>query len=108
MCARVGFKSMFQFRTIWVVVLLGAAAGQGRAAEPDGRAIYRELCASCHGKNGEGVKKKYPDALHGDWSLEKLTRYIDKNMPDDAPEKCVGEDAAAVARYINDAFYSKE
>src|SRR6185503_5690240 len=30
------------------------------------------------------------------------------NMPDDAPEKCVGPDADAVARYIYDAFYSRE
>ncbi len=78
------------------------------ADPPQGRAIYRELCASCHGQDGEGVKKKYADALHGDWSIEKLTRYIDKNMPEDDPDKCVGADAAAVARYINDAFYSRE
>ena len=80
------------------------------AAEPmpDGRAIYRQQCVKCHGKNGEGVKNKYADALHGDWSIEKLTRYIDKNMPEEAPEQCVGDDAAAVARYINDTFYSRE
>ena len=29
-------------------------------------------------------------------------------MPDDAPEKCVGPEAEAVARYIYDAFYSRE
>jgi hypothetical protein len=75
---------------------------------PNGEAIYRQLCANCHGKNGEGVKDKYKDELHGDWSLAKLTRYIDKNMPDDAPEKCVGPDAEAVASYIYDAFYSRE
>jgi len=73
-----------------------------------GRDIFRQQCAKCHGRNGEGVKGKYNDALHGDWSMEKLTRYIDKNMPDDAPEKCVGPDAEAVARYIYDAFYSRE
>src|SRR5207244_13013836 len=79
-------------------------------AEPNkrGREIFRQLCVKCHGRNGEGVKGKYDDALHGDWSIEKLTRYIDKSMPDDAPEKCVGQDAAAVARYIYDAFYSRE
>src|SRR5436309_4896088 len=73
-----------------------------------GREIFRQLCAKCHGRNGEGVKGKYDDALRGDWPIEKLTRYIDKNMPDDAPEKCVGADAEAVARYIYDAFYSRE
>src|SRR5213076_1180852 len=73
-----------------------------------GREIFRQLCAKCHGRNGEGAKGKYDDALRGDWPIEKLTRYIDKNMPDDAPEKCVRPDAEAVARYIYDAFYSRE
>lgn len=73
-----------------------------------GAALYKEHCVRCHGKNGEGVKGKYDDALHGDWSLEKLTRYISKNMPEDAPGTCVGEDATEVSRYINDAFYSRE
>src|SRR5437588_9257256 len=73
-----------------------------------GREIFRQICAKCHGRNGEGVKGKYDDALHGDWAIEKLTRFIDKSMPDDAPEKCKGPDAEAVARYIYDAFYSRE
>jgi cytochrome c553 len=76
--------------------------------KPDGRELYRQQCAKCHGKNGQGAKGKYDEALHGDWALEKLTRYIDKNMPEDAPEKCVGPDAEAVARYIHEAFYSRE
>jgi hypothetical protein len=54
------------------------------------------------------VKKRHAEPLHGDWSLEKLTRYIDKNMPEDAPGKCQGKEAAAVARFIYDAFYSPE
>jgi hypothetical protein len=73
-----------------------------------GREIYRQWCAKCHGPNGEGVKGKYEDALRGDRSLEKLTRYIDRAMPDDDPGKCVGEDAAAVASYIYNSFYSRE
>src|SRR5882724_6249039 len=81
---------------------------QSAEQQTTGREIFRQQCAKCHGRNGEGVKGKYNDALHGDWSLEKLTRYIDKSMPDDAPEKCVGPDAEAVARYIYDAFYSRE
>ena len=40
--------------------------------------------------------------------MEKLTRYIEKSMPDDDPGTCVGADAQAVARYIYDAFYSRE
>ncbi len=96
---------------MWVTLgWLLASQPRLHAADPhsNGRDIYRQQCAKCHGKAGDGVKGKYDDALHGDWSLEKLTRYIDKNMPDNAPEKCVGADAEAVARYIHDAFYSRE
>lgn len=54
------------------------------------------------------MKGKYDDALQGDRSLENLTRYIDKAMPEDDPDMCTGKDAAAVARYIYNAFYSRE
>src|SRR3954470_23319046 len=95
----------------FVLLLLFALSNQLRlraAPTPNGREFFRQQCAKCHGKTGDGVKGKYDDALHGDWSIEKLTRYIDKNMPDDDPDKCVGPDAEAVARYIYDAFYSRE
>jgi Protein of unknown function (DUF1592)/Protein of unknown function (DUF1588)/PA14 domain/Cytochrome C oxidase, cbb3-type, subunit III len=96
---------------VWFPLLclfLGQFHLEGAERHPPGRDIFRQLCAKCHGRNGEGVKGKYDDALRGDWSIEKLSRYIDKNMPDDAPEKCVGPDAAEVARYIYDTFYSRE
>ena len=73
-----------------------------------GRVLYAEQCADCHGANGEGVDGEYDEALHGDWSITKLTRVITRTMPDDDPDLCVGEDAEAVARYIYDAFYSPE
>ncbi len=76
--------------------------------KPDGPAIYKQQCAKCHGSSGEGVKGKYVDALVGDWSLEKLTRYIAKSMPDDKPGTCTGPKAEAVARHIYDGFYSRE
>ena len=93
--------------TLFAVLLLAAPF---HAAEPAaaGREVYRQHCASCHGKGGEGIKGKYDDALHGDWSLEKLSRYIDKNMPEDDPDKCDAAQSAVVARYIHDAFYSRE
>src|SRR4051812_656699 len=72
-------------------------AAEGRKSGPE---IYRQLCAKCHGRKGEGVKDKYDEPLRGDWSVEKLTRVIDRTMPDDDPKKCVGPDAEAVARYI--------
>lgn len=77
------------------------------AAEPaTGEQIYRQLCAKCHGANGEGVTKEYGKPLVGDRSVAELAKIIDKTMPEDAPEKCVGDDARRVAQYIYDAFYS--
>src|SRR5438876_10954241 len=97
------------FACLALLSLLSSQQGvRGAEQNKKGREIFRQLCAKCHGQNGEGVKGKYDDALRGDWAIEKLTRYIDKNMPDDAPEKCVGSDAEAVARYIYDTFYSRE
>ncbi len=75
-------------------------------AESPGARVFRERCASCHGRSGEGVKGKYRRALVGDKSVAQLARYIEKEMPDETPEECVGEDARRVARYIHDAFYS--
>lgn len=76
--------------------------------KPDGPATYKQQCAKCHGPAGQGVKGKYTDPLVGDWSLEKLTRYIAKTMPEDKPGSCTGPHADAVARYIHDTFYSRE
>jgi mono/diheme cytochrome c family protein len=84
------------------------AALPAKTRAPDGKAIYRQQCAKCHGRQGEGVEAKYKEPLAGDWSVEKLTRYISKSMPDDAPGTCVGEDAEAVAQFMHDAFYSRD
>jgi mono/diheme cytochrome c family protein len=73
-----------------------------------GRAIYARLCAECHGLNGEGAPGKYDQTLQGDWSLTRLTRVIERTMPEDDPDQCVGDEAALVARYIYDAFFSPE
>ena len=94
------------------LLMLCLTLSQSRLAGADrtltGREIFAQRCAKCHGRNGQGVKGKYDDALHGDRTLEKLTRYIEKSMPDDHPGTLTGLDAAAVARYIYDAFYSRE
>lgn len=72
-----------------------------------GEQVYRQHCIRCHGEAGRGTKDNYPRALVGDKSLTQLTKVIDETMPEDDPELCVGEDAAKVAQYINDAFYSR-
>jgi hypothetical protein len=80
----------------------------GAAPTRTGIQIYRQQCAKCHGRQGQGVLGKHEGPLQGDRSLDRLTRYIARNMPDDAPGTCTGEDAAAVAQYIYHAFYSQE
>lgn len=74
----------------------------------DGAAIYRQQCASCHGAQGEGMEEEYDEPLHGTRSLESLTRRIERTMPEDEPELCVGDEAAAVARYLYETFYTAE
>ncbi len=81
---------------------------QGRGAEDKGATIYRESCAECHGKNGEGVHGKYDDPLAGTRSVQALTRLISKTMPEGKEGTCVGPEAEAVAAYIHSAFYSPE
>jgi cytochrome c553 len=82
-------------------------AGADASAHP-GRKIYQDKCASCHGAKGEGVRNEYADPLVGDRSLASLIRYIEKQMPEDKPGTCVGEEAKQVSAYIYDAFYSPE
>jgi hypothetical protein len=84
--------------------------GLASAAVTDhpGKAIYQQLCADCHGNDGQGVDGKYDEPLIGNRSLDALAKKIEKTMPEEKPELCVGEDAKQVAAYIYDAFYSAE
>lgn len=92
---------LFVFIPLWGT---GAAVGE----TPPGPAIYEKHCASCHGAKGEGVAGKADDPLQGERSLESLTRYIDRRMPEDNPDLVNGEEAKAVAEYIMGAFYSPQ
>jgi len=91
-------------------LVLGTATVPGivGAAEHPGQKVYQKQCASCHGAKGEGVRNEYADPLVGDRSLASLIRYIEKQMPDDKPGTCVGENAKQVSAYIYEAFYSPE
>lgn len=71
-----------------------------------GEKIYRQKCADCHGATGQGVPDEYADALTGDWSLARLTRYVATTMPDDKPGSLTRPEADAVSTYIFDTFYS--
>lgn len=99
---------MFLILVMAAVLLWQAFDVRAASKLPSGRDVYKQECARCHGKSGEGVKGKYDEALRGDRTLEKLTRYIERAMPDDNPGKCTGDNAAAVAKYIYDSFYSRE
>jgi hypothetical protein len=102
-------RSLGQRLFAGALILISALVSPSFGAKPpDGKSVYRQDCARCHGKSGEGVKGKYDDALYGDWSLEKLTRYIHRTMPEDDPGSLSQAESEAVARYINDAFYSRE
>ena len=95
-----GLLQLLRLATTWLL------CGTAQASEEKGAAIFRLQCAQCHGANGEGVDDEYDQPLYGDRSLKSLTGLINRTMPEESPEECVGEDAAAVAAYIYDAFYS--
>lgn len=76
------------------------------AAESDGKALYRQMCASCHGPEGQGVAGEYDEALYGERPLSELIRIIDETMPSGKPEACSGDKAAAVGKYIHETFYT--
>lgn len=88
------------------VITGSTAAASGSLVHLRGEAIYKKLCVECHGPRGQGIDDKADGPLVGDRSVEWLAKRIERSMPEDAEDKCVGEDAAAVARYIYDAFYS--
>lgn len=72
-----------------------------------GEAIYRKACQECHGASGEGVEQAYAEPLQGDLTLGELTELIADTMPEEDPETCVAEDAAAVATFLYHAYYSE-
>lgn len=73
----------------------------------DGQAVYAAKCASCHGHDGTGTPD-VPQPLFGDRSTFDLADVITRTMPDGEPENCVGNEATAVAEWMQQAFYSPE
>lgn len=90
---------------VGIVALFTLTTGLVSAADNSGAAVYKEECASCHGKSGQGTKK-YPQALIGERSLPQLAAVIGRTMPDDDPGSCTNQEVSSVAAYIYDAFYS--
>ncbi|NJM38290.1 MAG: cytochrome c [Akkermansiaceae bacterium] len=97
---------------LWIIVgYLGVAFAVSSASvlaqTPPGSEIYKQHCAECHGENGEGVKGKYDDPLEGNRTIDSLTRYIDRYMPEDKPELLDTAQARQVAEYVSATFYAK-
>lgn len=89
------------------LLVWAAVAGTLPASGADrGEAIYRKLCAECHGPGGEGVDGKADHPLRGKLAVPALASKIERTMPEDNVGACVGEDARAVAEYIHRAFYA--
>lgn len=105
-----GFLLRLAFAVALLPTLVAARIVAADEADPGprtGEQIYHDDCASCHGDRGEGTSE-YPHALAGDRSVFELTRFIHDTMPKDSAEDCVGDDAKQVAKYMYDAFYSKD
>lgn len=103
------------FRCVIFVAMTAPLAAEEAPPPPDqateamrvrGAAIYEKQCVECHGAKGEGVPGKSDDGLYGDRTLASLAGRIERTMPEDREDECVGEDAQAVAAYIYEAFYS--
>lgn len=77
------------------------------AALRTGETVYRNLCQSCHGNDGQGVEEHYPDPLAGDLTVTELAELISETMPEEDPEACTGAEAEAVAAFIHKSFYSE-
>jgi mono/diheme cytochrome c family protein len=104
------FQALFPAVAFAVAAAFFASTDESHAAETKaehpGAKIYREKCADCHGKNGEGAASKHDEPLAGQRNIPALAKYIAKSMPEDQEGTVVGKDADDVAAYIFDAFYS--
>jgi mono/diheme cytochrome c family protein len=89
--------------TLALLVAPPAFAQDGKSGEQ----IYKEMCARCHGKNGEGTAK-YKVPLVGDKSVAQLALVVDRTMPEDDPDKLDYEGSKRVSQYLYDAFYSPD
>jgi mono/diheme cytochrome c family protein len=104
-----------------VALLLSGVARQALAQEPDGQAVYREECKSCHGLNGvppararEQYKKikalgdsGFVAKLSADSIVTILKKGIDKDMKS-FKDKLSEPEMRAVAKYIKELAEKKK
>lgn len=91
-----------------IIVFTSPLFAQSQADLERGKKLYVDHCASCHGNQGEGVAGKYDETLYGDRSLAELTKIISETMPEEDPDKVVGDDAKQVTKYLYESFYTAE
>ena len=96
------------FLRVSLFILVSLSFLHSEEVSRSGEAIYGRLCVDCHGARGEGVENEYDEPLYGNRTVEDLAKLIHKTMPEDEAELCVDDDAANVAQYVYDAFYSAE
>ena len=101
------FQNQSSALALCLVLAVSLAADETANGHP-GAAIYKDQCLSCHGSNGQGVPAEHDEPLYGDRSIKSLARLIERTMPEEKPETCVGEEALQVAEYIYHEFYSPE
>lgn len=94
---------------IWasMCITLPSVVASDEAAVERGRIVYQEKCISCHGENGTGTPMS-PSPIFGDRPTSDLADVISRTMPEGSPEDCVGDDARAVAEWMQKSFYSPE
>jgi cytochrome c5 len=72
-----------------------------------GRAVYESRCISCHGVNGTGTTE-VPAPIFGDRPTSDLADLVTRTMPEGSPDDCAGDDARAVAEWMQQQFFSPE
>jgi mono/diheme cytochrome c family protein len=105
-----------------IMVAALTALGTARAAgqTPDGQAIYREQCRSCHGAAGKPTQRALTDykkiptfdatflAARSQDSIVAVLRHgVGKDMKS-FKDKLTAEEIAAVAKYVLESFGPKK
>lgn len=102
------FRIISQILLLSLFTSIPIAAEEMDLANHPGKTIYQKKCVECHAENGEGALDVDVDPLVGNRSIDALSGRIERTMPEDKEEDCVGEEAMLVAEYIYHAFYSPE
>jgi cytochrome c553 len=81
----------------------GAASAGG--VSPGGAGVYAQVCAACHGVNGEGKEELHSPSITGlpTWYLEEQVRKFRAGSRGFHPEDAPGQQMRAISLTLNDA-----